>query len=339
MSQLKKIVITGGFPGERASVLRQLQAAFTQRGYSVLILPDGASALLSGGITPQTCGVEIYGEQLLRLQLETEKIFCAAATGVQNKKCLLLCGRGAMDGAADLPEWLFTGILQHMGCHMLELRDEYDAVFHLPASDSRWIAAWTGHPHLRMIRSAPGGLKDCVQSLLTELSFFLGDPEPLELERKYLIEYPDIAWLDNQVACRSVSLVQTYLKAGDGEERRVRRRSDGGGCLCYETVKRTLSGFKRVETERRISEEEYQRLLKEADPDSRTISKTRYYLAYADQYFELDIYPFWQDKAIVELECSDEHTEAVFPKELKVIREVTYDADYKNAALARLQKP
>lgn len=339
MAQPEKIVITGGLPGERAVALRWLHEAFTQKGYSVLLLPDAASALLNSGITPQICGTELYAEQLLRLQLETEKIFCAAAGGIQNQRCLLLCERGVMDGAADLPDGAFAGMLRHLGYHILELRDDYDAVFHLPAPDFRWIAAWTGHPHFRMIRSAPGGLKGCVQSLFTELSFFLGDPEPLELERKYLIEYPDIAWLEGQAACRSVSLVQTYLKSGNGEERRVRKRSDGGGCLCYETVKRTVSGFKRVETERRISEEEYQHLLKEADPDRRTISKTRYYLAYADQYFELDLYPFWQDKAIIELECSDEHTEAVFPEQIKVIRDVTYDADYKNAALARLQVP
>ena len=58
---------------------------------------------------------------------------------------------------------------------------------------------------------------------------------------------------------------------------------------------------------------------------------------YENQYFEIDVYPFWKDKAIVELELSDEHQPIVFPKELKVIKEVTDDPAYKNAALAKIE--
>lgn len=38
--------------------------------------------------------------------------------------------------------------------------------------------------------------------------------------------------------------------------------------------------------------------------------------------------------ATVEIELSDENAEIRFPQELKIIREVTDDAAYKNAALA-----
>ena len=74
----------------------------------------------------------------------------------------------------------------------------------------------------------------------------------------------------------------------------------------------------------------------EADPAKRPIRKTRYCLTYANQYFEIDVYPFWQDKATVEIEMSDENAEIHFPEELKMIREVTDDPSYKNAALAAL---
>ena len=88
--------------------------------------------------------------------------------------------------------------------------------------------------------------------------------------------------------------------------------------------------------ERRLSKDEYLRLLMDADPTCRPIRKTRYCLTYDSQYFEVDIYPFWQDRAIVEIELSDEQADIRFPEQLRVIREVTDDAAYKNAALAKL---
>jgi CYTH domain-containing protein len=57
---------------------------------------------------------------------------------------------------------------------------------------------------------------------------------------------------------------------------------------------------------------------------------------YENQYFEIDVYPFWKDKAILEIELNDENTKISFPKEIKVIKEVTEDEAYKNASLARI---
>ena len=74
----------------------------------------------------------------------------------------------------------------------------------------------------------------------------------------------------------------------------------------------------------------------EADTTKRQIRKTRYCLTYDNQYFEIDIYPFWTDKAIAEIELSDEDAVIVFPKQIKVIKEVTDDDSYKNASLAQI---
>ena len=71
-----------------------------------------------------------------------------------------------------------------------------------------------------------------------------------------------------------------------------------------------------------------------ADTEKRQIRKTRYCMMYEDQYLEIDIYPFWNDRAVVEIELSDEEQEVKLPKELKVIREVTDDLRYRNAALS-----
>lgn len=74
-----------------------------------------------------------------------------------------------------------------------------------------------------------------------------------------------------------------------------------------------------------------------ADTTKRQIRKNRYCLTYNNQYFEIDIYPFWNDKAIAEIELSDENAVVEFPKEIKVIKEVTDDAAYKNASLAEIK--
>ena len=71
-----------------------------------------------------------------------------------------------------------------------------------------------------------------------------------------------------------------------------------------------------------------------ADPTRRQIRKNRYCLSFENQYFEIDIYPFWKDQAIAEIELSDENDLIRFPKQIKVIKEVTEDDAYKNANLA-----
>ena len=67
----------------------------------------------------------------------------------------------------------------------------------------------------------------------------------------------------------------------------------------------------------------------------RQIRKDRYCLTYENQYFEINVYPFWNDKAILEIELSDENAVIKFPEQISIIKEVTDDESYKNASLAR----
>jgi len=79
-------------------------------------------------------------------------------------------------------------------------------------------------------------------------------------------------------------------------------------------------------------------LLTQSDPKRREIRKTRYCLTYENQYFEIDIFPCWDDQAIVEIELSSEDTPVRIPRELEVIREVTGDPRYRNASIASLPR-
>ena len=48
------------------------------------------------------------------------------------------------------------------------------------------------------------------------------------------------------------------------------------------------------------------------------------------------MYPFWKDRAILEIELADEDEKIDFPEFIKVIKEVTDDERYKNASLAQM---
>lgn len=155
-----------------------------------------------------------------------------------------------------------------------------------------------------------------------------------EIERKFLICRPAAAWLEEN--CQGSDIIQTYLKSeAPGHSDRVRRREGDNGVVYTHTVKRRLSDLRREEQEREISEAEYWALLQRADPERRAIRKRRYVLAYEGKDFEIDIYPFWQDRAVMEIELADEEEAVKLPPEIEVIKEVTQDRRYTNAALAK----
>ena len=161
--------------------------------------------------------------------------------------------------------------------------------------------------------------------------------ENYEIERKFLIEYPDVRALKENPFCKRVEIVQTYLTAPEGEERRVRRRGENGGFVYLKTTKKKVNGVKRVEIESEISADEYAALIKEADVQKRPVEKTRYCLTCGAHCFEIDVYPFWSDKAIMEVELADENEEIKFPEFIKIIKEVTGDEEYKNSSLAKIK--
>ena len=360
--EITKIVITGGPCAGKTTAMSWIQSNFTKMGYTVLFVPETATELITGGVAPWTCGSNVdYQKCQMMLQLEKEKIFAQGAETMPTQKVLIVCDRGAMDNKAYMTDLDFACVLEFLGRNEVELRDNYDAVFHLvtaakgaekfyttanntartetveqaAALDDKLIAAWTGHPHLRVIDNVTD-FEDKLKRLVAEIAAFLGEPEPYEIERKFLIEYPDIAELDKLPNCQRVEIIQTYLTSPEGEESRVRQRGVDGNYIYFQTTKKKVTDLKRVEVERRLSKDDYLRLLMDASPNFRPIRKTRYCLTYENQYFEIDVYPFWKDKAIMEIELANENAEIRFPAQIKVIKEVTEDETYKNASLARI---
>ena len=156
-----------------------------------------------------------------------------------------------------------------------------------------------------------------------------------EIERKYLIRYPDIGTLKAQKGVEQWEVVQIYLTVSQpGETRRIRQVVSNGEIKYYKTFKRHLSSVKNEEDEGEIDQMEYIRLSHEMQPGCKPLGKTRYRIPYQGHVLEFDIYPFWTDRAIMEIELERENEGAALPDYVQVIRDVSADIAYKNRSLA-----
>ena len=359
--KINKIVLTGGPCAGKTTALNWISNYFSKRGYAVLFVPETATELITNGVAPWTCGTN-YDFQVCnaRLQKVKEEIFDQAARTMKNDKILIVCDRGIIDNKAYLKEAEFKRLLKELGTKEVKERDSYDAIFHLVSAakgkeefytlsnntartesveearklDDKIISSWTGHPHLRIIDNSTD-FEEKLERLLKEIASFLGEPEPFEIERKFLICYPNIKELENLPNCTKVDITQTYLKSTDGTERRLRARGIDGDYVYYLTEKRKISNIKRIEVERKLTQDEYLKLLMDADNKLHTIHKTRYCLSENSQYFEIDIYPEWENQAIMEIELSNENEDIKVPNFIKIIKDVTEDESYKNYQMAK----
>ena len=152
-----------------------------------------------------------------------------------------------------------------------------------------------------------------------------------EIERKFLIRYPDEAALLSFPEVRRLCLQQTYLN----DRRRVRRIEEGEKLSYIVTFKEKITDVTRIERESEISAAEYEELLKLRDPTRGTVTKTRYCIPFEGKLFELDVFPFWSDRAFLEIELESEDETFNIPPFIEVIKEVTDDVRYRNSALAK----
>ncbi len=161
------------------------------------------------------------------------------------------------------------------------------------------------------------------------------EKKDFEIERKFLIKMPCEAELLSLDGAFCDEMIQTYLLCDGGLTHRVRRRTHGGVTAYTETKKRRLSDLTCIEEEREIGKEEYEALLRLADPSLSPIEKKRYCIPYGGRLLEVDIYPFWKKSAILEIELPSEEAPFSLPPHLYVLCEVSGDLAYKNLSLAK----
>lgn len=227
-------------------------------------------------------------------------------------------------------------------CHNIEIIfnpmpdiNKYDSVLLVYENECKndcdIFNSWVGHSHIVTVAGSDEVKKK--KAFFDAFCHTAGIPAPVEIERKYLIEYPDIEYLNSLPNCKGVDISQSYL---DVPYKNVRIRKRNG--IYIKTEKSKITDLIRQETESLISEQEYNRLLAYKNPDLETVCKTRYCLLLDGKYFEIDVFPFWSNVAYLEIELISEDEKVELPPFVKVIKEVTFDKRYTNKSLAKRLK-
>ena len=152
----------------------------------------------------------------------------------------------------------------------------------------------------------------------------------LEIERRWLVKIPDcIGEFPFHV------IEQAYLAPENGFQGRIRRLDDR---FIYTEKARTGSAASRIENERDITEEEYERLKERTILN--TVKKKRYLIPCGGLKFELDVCENTVETgyAIMEAELPEESAEVRFPDFLEIVREVTEDEYYTNRNFASMDR-
>lgn len=357
MSDIKKIVLTGGPCAGKTTALVKIIEHFSSLGYKVFTIPEVPTLFSQSGMDYLTTNLDFFyqGEKATletQLALEDEFMKMAEAYG---QRSIIVCDRGALDISTYLKPEMWESITGLVGTTDAQLKDRYDAVLHLVSAadgaeayyttsnnkerteglelarelDKKVINAWSGHPHLRVINNHED-FNTKIMRVVKEISYVLELPQPIEEERKYIVEVTD----EVPGAIES-EITQTYLAAEPGIEVRLRRRKWQGNTVNVHTTKKRISAHEQIETERQVGNNLYSSLLGQADPYRQSIRKVRRSFIWKGQYFELDKYlsPV-NGLTILETKGVGAHESVKFPPFIKVIEDITGNQAYYNYNLA-----
>lgn len=361
-----RIVLTGGPAAGKTTLISRILKEFKQDDdWKVITIPETATDLISGfGIRPFGNCVSMLDFQdfVIADQLHKEQLALKAAEMVPESNVLIIYDRALMDDKAYISDEEFTQVIAKFdGLNEDRVLAKYDAVIHLVtcakgaefaynlgntartesldsarAMDDRTLLAWSKHPNLRIIDNSVD-FEEKINRALREIYRIVGEPEPMAKKHKYLIAMPDMAAFAEKYSAATIDMMQTYLRETNPQiERRIRQQKNGSEYLYFYTEKHTMPDDTKWETEKPISQKEYIQYLMEGDTGLHAVHKTKYRFTFAGQRFELDVYPFCEDKAI--LFRYAEKDEGELPPEIDVLREVTGNPEYKNKQLAKSQK-
>ena len=355
--QITKIVLTGGPCAGKTTGLSYLSQKLSDIGYRVVVVPEYATEVINSGISPNA-NIANYNFQsnILLGQLEREGRYLSFVDCLENEKIVVIFDRGTLDSKAYIDKESWHVLLEELDLNEVKLRDErYDAVIHMRTvafgkeefytkennearyespeearlSDEKTLSSWIGHPHLRVIDNRDD-FASKIHRVLAEVLHVLGEPIPLEIERKYLVN-GSFDWKTIPAHYQEIDIEQAYLTT----DRRIRKRGQGGVFIYTETHKEDIGGsFVRTEVERRISSREYHEKLKLLIPKSVIIKKKRVCFVYNEQYFELDFFTDMNQGPYLEIELTDKNHGINLPPWIPVIRDVTEEKDLSNRALA-----
>lgn len=366
MNDIKKIVLTGGPCAGKTTALVKVIEHFSSLGYKVFTIPEVPTLFTQAGMNYLTKNKAFFyeGEKAtLEIQLALEDKFLRMAEQC-TKPSIIVCDRGAMDISAYMEPEMWDELTRAVGTTTPQLRERYDAVLHLVSAadgaeqyyttannaqryeqmneeglriarllDKKVIHAWTGHPHLRVINNHDD-FETKMRRVIKEISNVLTLPQPIEEERKYIVE---VAGALPEDAIES-EIWQTYLQSEPDAEVRLRKRSWGRKEVFVHTTKKKTAENEELVTERQINQSLFEMMLSLADPRRNPIHKRRSSFIWKGQYFEVDSYmDQLQGLTILETKGIAQGEDLKLPPFLRIVKEVTGQQEYYNYNLAKKQ--
>jgi CYTH domain-containing protein/predicted ATPase len=358
---MKKFVLTGGPCAGKTTALAYIEQKMADRGFHPLFVTESPTLLMAGNAKPGIYDEKVFQCGIIRTMRSLEDTFAEIGRSRPELNPIVFFDRGIPDCQPYMPHGSYPKALLELGLGSeVEVRDgRYDAVFHMRSAalgaeesytlannaarretpeearvrDHTTLAAWIGHPHLRVIDNSTD-FEGKLKRLEREICAALGIPVPLEIERKFACE--PLSWENILVACQDISIEQTYLQSCEPDVvLRVRKRGQHGSYVYYRTEKRDIRAGVRAETEERISREVYEACLAFRKPGTQPIRKQRWCFVYEHQYFELDLIPRNDGTLyLLEIELTEQNQEVRLPPFISVKKEVTDNPAYSNYALS-----
>lgn len=209
--------------------------------------------------------------------------------------------------------------------------------------DKKTLDCWTGHEHLYIVDNSTG-FDEKMRRAMERIFKLIGVPAPLAVNRKFLLErMPTTEELRRHVKTLEIFEVeQTYLapsSLNSNERCRIRRRQQGSNVSFQHQLWITQTEADGKEStslmERHLTAREYFSLLKQADQQCCTVSKTLTCFTWGNSYWELNSFKGAQHVANLEVEAESIHTKLLFPPMVNVIREVTDEQSYDSYLIAK----
>ncbi len=358
MQNIPKIVITGGPCSGKTTALAAIVQFCQDHGFFPVIIPEVATDLIKSGFDRTVISFQDFVTK--KLMFEEQMRLEAMNCGHLPQNSVFIYDRGLCDSEAYVGRSAFLEVLERQGLTLVEARDLYSGIIFLDSAacgaeafytttnnsarneglalaqelNERTKDAWMGSPHFKHIPNRPGVSFDGkINECLKVLSRILGVPEPIENERKFIVD--DFRPEALPAHTIPIDIIQTYLVGIEHGVERVRARGQNGNYLYFHTIKIPHPGGGSVEIERVIDKFSYDELLLRTDRTRRQIIKTRHCFRYADHYCELDVFREGVVLVMLEIEVHDMTDHVDLPLELGAFREVTGDIAFSNHELSR----
>ena len=359
--QIIDIALTGPPCSGKSTAISSIIEFGSSLGIPTASVPEAATELKVNGILPDNYrNPDLFQGFLVEKLLYNESFFGRAlrhSKDVGENGGIKICDRGLNDCIPYAPESSLRSILsRHQLNFDSEIMSRYAKVIFMELAPEEFyttknnkareetyskaqelrkktLAAWIGHHDLSIVGNDYGSFEGKVNAVLQVIAQLIGVPKPLTIERKYLVSNVDFMLEDflERVEAVPINIVQHYLDDGQG---RVRAWTRNGITIYFHTKKSNKPSAERVKTERIISCDEYQELLKDADPGCAPIEKVRHCFIDNNQYFRLDTFSHESSWQLLEVQPTTLQEDITVSSFMHIAKEVTDDPQYYNYNIA-----